>query len=131
MPYCPKCGGEVDENMNFCPKCGASLRIGQVPTEAAPARAPQRDEKAEKHEKHEKEEKGEKAEKHEKGEYGLIGPLVGGLILVLIGTMAFLRMSGLLKGETQWAAFLLVIGTIIIVAAIYGATTATRRHPKT
>jgi predicted lipid-binding transport protein (Tim44 family) len=128
VPNCPKCGAEVNEDMSFCPKCGASLRIGQTPSAAALPRAHARDEKAE---KQEKEEKTEKTEKHEKGEYGLIGPLIGGLILIFLGIMAFLQLSGLLRGQAAGATFLLVIGTIIIVVAIYGAATATRRHPRT
>ena len=131
MSYCPKCGAEVDEGMSFCPKCGASLKIGQTPTETVPSRPPRRDEKAEKQEKREKEEKSEKTEKHEKHEFGLIGGLVGGLILILLGIMAFLSMSGLLSRGVEWATFLLLIGTVIIVAAIYGAVAAKRRHPDT
>jgi TM2 domain-containing membrane protein YozV len=30
MPYCPKCGKEVTEDMNVCPYCGNPLRIGTV-----------------------------------------------------------------------------------------------------
>jgi len=40
--------------------------------------------------KTEKREKSEKAEKHEKREYGYIGPLIGGLILIAVGLMAYL-----------------------------------------
>jgi uncharacterized Zn finger protein (UPF0148 family) len=128
LPNCPKCGAEVNESMSFCPTCGASLKIGQTPAETVPSQPPRRDEKAE---KHEKEEKSEKGEKHEKREFGLIGSLVGGLILILLGIMAFLRMTGLLRRGVEWAAFLLVIGTIIIVVAIYGAVAARRRCPET
>lgn len=28
MPYCQKCGNEVDEDATFCPSCGASMREG-------------------------------------------------------------------------------------------------------
>ena len=28
MPYCPKCGKEVEEGAAYCPSCGASLREG-------------------------------------------------------------------------------------------------------
>ena len=30
MPYCPRCGSEVDENKNFCPKCGKQLNSEAV-----------------------------------------------------------------------------------------------------
>jgi uncharacterized membrane protein YvbJ len=128
LPYCPKCGAEVNESLSFCPRCGASLKTGHTPAETVPSRPVRRDEKAE---KYEKEEKSEKAEKHEKREFGVIGSLVFGLILILVGIIAFLSMSGLLHGRVEGAMFLLVIGTMIIVVAIYGATAARYRHPKT
>jgi uncharacterized membrane protein YvbJ len=121
MVYCPKCGNQVDENMTFCPRCGASLRM-----EAA-ARSVRRDEKAEKQEKQEP----EKGEKHEKGEYGFVGWLIGGLILIVIGVMAFLSVYyNFINLAFGWALFLLVIGVIIIAAAVYLATTARKRSPR-
>lgn len=30
MPFCPKCGTEVPENINFCQKCGNVLQTGQA-----------------------------------------------------------------------------------------------------
>jgi DNA-directed RNA polymerase subunit M/transcription elongation factor TFIIS len=35
MPYCPKCGNLVDENMTFCPRCGAPLK-SQAATQTSP-----------------------------------------------------------------------------------------------
>jgi len=29
MPYCPRCGKEVSEEVRFCPDCGASLRVSR------------------------------------------------------------------------------------------------------
>ena len=26
MPYCPKCGKEVEDGVSFCPSCGENLR---------------------------------------------------------------------------------------------------------
>jgi uncharacterized membrane protein YvbJ len=128
LPYCPKCGAEVDESASFCLRCGASLKIGQVSAETVPSRPVRRDEKAE---KYEKEEKSEKAEKHEKREFWVIGSLVTGLILILLGIIAFLRMSGQLRGGAGGAAFLLVVGTIVTVVSIYGVVTARHRYPDT
>lgn len=31
-PFCPACGGEVDDDMQFCPECGADLR-GEADTD--------------------------------------------------------------------------------------------------
>lgn len=135
MSYCPKCGTKVDEEMAFCPKCGAPLKSEQPPSEAKPVAAhyraekhekQEKREKEEKHEKHEKEEKGETSEKFEKREFGILGPLIGGLILVFLGLMSFLQVTGYLEREIAWAFFFVIIGIIIIIGAVYAA----RRHPK-
>jgi predicted lipid-binding transport protein (Tim44 family) len=130
MEYCPKCGSEVTEEMAFCPKCGAALRLEQPVTRAAPA--PQRAEKAEKREKQEKQEKQEpeKGEKHEKRQYGFIGPLIGGLILIFIGLITYIQVTGLLSGEIAGALILVVIGIIVIVVGFYAYMMAMRRHPR-
>jgi len=142
MSYCPKCGTKVTEEMIFCPKCGAALKVEQPPAEAAPP-APPRAEKAEKHEKREKREKGEKeereerekrekAEKHEKREFGyIVSILIGGLILMFIGLMCFLVVTGYINWAAAGAFVIVVIGIIIIVGAAYAAMTASRRHPET
>jgi cation transport ATPase len=126
MVYCPKCGNQVDENMTFCPRCGAPLKA------EAPVQVVRRNEKAEKQEKGEKQEKQqpEKGEKHEKGEFGFIAWLIGGLILIIIGVLAFLNLySHFVTTALGWALILLVIGVIIIIAAIYFAMTAKKRTP--
>ena len=130
MVYCPKCGNEVDDAMAFCPRCGAPLKAA-APVQAAPA--PQRNEKAEKGEKQEKHEKQEpeKGEKHEKGEYGFVGWLVGGLILILIGFFALLQISNVITSGISWAVILLIIGVLVIVAAVYFAGMARKHSPHT
>ena len=132
MSYCPKCGNKVEENMTFCPRCGAPLKA-EAPVQAAPAPVPQRGEKAEKGEKQEKHEKQEpeKGEKHEKGEHGFIGWLIGGVVLILIGFFALLQFAGYLTSGASWALVLLVIGVIIIIAAVYLTSMARRRYPTT
>ena len=145
MSYCPKCGSKVREEMNFCPKCGASLKVVQPPVEAAPLppaqplppSAPYRAEKAERREKEEKGEKEEKHEKQEKGErhemrqLSYAGPLIGGLFLMLVGFFFYLSVTGTLRLEAFGAFFLVIVGIVIIVGAIYAAMTASRRHPPT
>lgn len=124
MPYCKKCGAEVSEEMTFCPKCGTTL--GPLP----PRMRREKEEKEEKHEKREKSEKAEKGEKYEKGEYGYIGGLIGGLILIVVGLMAFLAITNP-ESARYWGSILLVaVGIIIIVIAIYAAMTAAQRSPK-
>lgn len=134
MSYCPKCGTKIREEMSFCPSCGAALKAVQ-PTQPAPSRA----EKGEKHEKREKEEKGEKegrekrekTEKHEKREYGFVGTLIGGLILIFCGLMFYIALTTTIGWGAIGAFFVVIIGIIIIVGAIYAATMASRRHPAT
>lgn len=132
MSYCPKCGTQVDEAMAFCPRCGAPLKA-EAPVQAAPPPAPQRGEKTEKGEKQEKQEKQEpeKGEKQEKGEYGFIGWLIGGVVLILIGFFALLQFAGYLTWGAGWAFVLLIVGVIVIIAAVYLTTRARRRYPST
>jgi uncharacterized membrane protein YvbJ len=87
MPYCPKCGNLVDENMTFCPRCGAPLKGQAAATQPHPVPPYRRDEKSE---KNEKDQRGEKGEKNEKGEQGFIGFLIGGLVLIIIGVSFYL-----------------------------------------
>lgn len=128
MPNCQKCGAEVSEEMSFCPRCGAPLKVGYVPPPPPPTE--RKEEKAEKHEKHEKEEKGEKFEKYEKRELLFLGPLVGGIILLMLGILGYLEVTGLIGRGTSRAIFFIIIGVIVLVGALYAISTAPRRHPK-
>ncbi|MEM2111431.1 MAG: zinc ribbon domain-containing protein [Candidatus Bathyarchaeia archaeon] len=122
MPYCPKCGSQVEEEMTFCPKCGAALKAEQPRYVAERIKG----EKEEKYEKKEKKEKTEKTEKHEKREYAFIGPLIGGLILIIIGLMSYLHVTGYVRKEIVGAFFLVILGVLVIIGAIFAA----RRTPK-
>ena len=129
LAYCSKCGGQVEEAATFCPRCGAPLK--DVSSERARARRERlerrRGEKAEKKEKGEKQEKWEKGEKQEKGEYRFIAPFVGGLILIFIGVVSYLESIGYRLWESAGAIFTIVIGSIIVIAAL--AMIARRRNP--
>ena len=127
MPYCPKCGEEIQEEMAFCPKCGAPLKAPQAavpPTRTVTYRR-------EKEEKEEKREKDEKGEKHEKHEHAFIGPLIGGLVLIFMGLAFYLQMIMPESRGMLGALFFIIIGIAIIVGALYGAILASRRHPRT
>ena len=128
MSYCQKCGSKVKKDMTFCPKCGAALKV----TEPRP---PERyiSEKAEKHEKHEKEEKmekGEQPEKFEKKEYSILGPLIGGSILILVGFMFYLAVAGVLNLQSIFPFFLIIIGAIVILGVAIGAVMARGKNPR-
>ena len=133
MDYCPKCGAKVTDEMKFCPKCGNTLIAETTPVSAAPAPAPQpmRYEKQEKHEKEARGEKQEKYERREMREYSFMGPLVGGVILIFIGLAFYLALTTATGLEIIGASLFVLIGLIVIIAAVYAATVAARRHPST
>ena len=132
MPYCPKCGNEVQENMAFCPRCGAPLKM-EAPPQPTPIPAPQRAEKGEKGEKREKQEKHEpeKGEKREMNQFGFIGLVIGGLVLIILGFFAYLRVANIMTDGMGSALTLLIIGLIVIVVGIYVASMARKRYPST
>ena len=131
MPYCQKCGSEVSENMDFCPQCGATLKV----TETRPAERYRREkaEKEEKHEKNEKEEKmekGEHLEKYEKQEYSVFGSLFGGFILIFLGIIFYLTVTGTITLRSVFPFFLIIVGAIVILGVLIGAMRAKGKHPK-
>jgi len=129
MSYCPKCGNKVDETMTFCPKCGNSLKMTTY--QAAPAPSAPAYSRNEKQEKEEKQEKQEKGEKDEGGRFA--GLLIAGFVLVFFGVVAFTNIvyHWVPSGPEAAAFWLVTIGIIIIVAAIYFSTRARRRFPAT
>ena len=134
MPYCHKCGSKVSETMTFCPQCGASLKATErsqpMHTEYYRNEKAEKQEKQEKHEKDEKMEKGEQHEKYEKHEYSILGPLVGGFILILVGFMLYLTVSGFINVRSLWPFFLIIVGSLVILAVLAGAVMAKGRTPQ-
>ncbi|MGB8779674.1 MAG: zinc ribbon domain-containing protein [Candidatus Bathyarchaeia archaeon] len=134
MPHCLKCGSEVDEKMVFCPKCGAPLRMEQPAdlrdewrTKRREWREQRREQRRQRRqgEKSEKEEKWERTEKHE---YMFLGPLIGGLVLIIFGAFLYFLIVGGFSVQLLGALFLVFVGVIIIVAALYSIVVAERRH---
>ena len=124
MPYCPKCGVEVSEEIDFCPQCGAHLKPSPVRVQGEKA------EKEEKREKQEKGEKAEKAEKYEKREFGYVGPFVGGLFLIFFGVMFYLVATGRIRVFDWGPVFFIIVGVIIVVFGLYAALVAAKRSPR-
>jgi uncharacterized membrane protein YvbJ len=130
MPYCHKCGSEVKEENVFCPRCGASLKAGEPrPFVHYRGEKAEKEEKQEKHEKEEKMEKGEQPEKYEKKEYSILGPLVGGVILILVGFMFYLAVSDIINVRSIFPFFLIIIGAIVILGVAIGAVMARKKNP--
>lgn len=132
MSECKKCGAKVEEDMSFCPKCGAPLKVEAVSAGQPPTAQRPKGEKEEKHEKQEKHEK-EKTEKHEKKEYAFIGPLIGGIILIIIGLTSYLEVTGVFDMRTRgmmWALFIIIVGVLIIFGAFYYTMMARKKYPK-
>ena len=104
--FCHRCGAQLPDGATFCPKCGSAVAGSTLFQAGGPTRAEMR-EKGEKHEKREKNEKG--------GPQGRLGALVGGLILIWLGTTFFLEQNGNLAPASWWAYFLSGVGAILIL----------------
>ena len=113
--FCQRCGYPLPFGAAFCPRCGAAAAPSPTAT-PSPQQPPalQRHEKGEKHEKREKNEKGEKSVHG-----GMLGPIVGGLILIWLGTAFFLEQNGNLPSDIWWAYFISGVGIILIVEGAY------------
>jgi len=131
--FCHNCGSELPPGSTFCPKCGTPVFVSPPSSTTTPppsssgAPSPsqpptyydRRDYRRERrrHEKQEKYEKQEKGEKGEKGGGGIIGPIIGGGILIWLGISFYLQQIGYFTGN-WWAVFIVGIGLILIVQGL-------------
>ena len=124
--YCGKCGSPLTDNAAFCAKCGSPVlpARSQPIVPAVPQPQVHRNEKNEKAEKSEKSEKGEKNEKGRGG--NIMGPLVGGLILVWLGVTLYAQQSGLIASDNWWAYFIVGIGVILMIQGLVGYASGRR-----
>ena len=130
MPYCRKCGSEIKEEMSFCPQCGTAIKATETEsTQYYRSEKGEKNEKQEKHEKEEKTEKNEHQEKYEKQEFGILGPFVGGIILIFVGVMFFLAVSGSINFSSVFPFFLIIIGGLVILGVAIGAVMARKKNP--
>jgi len=136
MTYCHKCGSEVKEENSFCPQCGAALKAGEprppmspMPPERYRSEKTEKQEKNEKNEKEEKMEKDEQQEKYEKQEFGVLGPLIGGFILIIIGFMFYLEISGVINARSIFPFLLIIIGGIVLLGVAIGTVMARKKNP--
>jgi len=130
LPFCPKCGLKTEEGVAFCPNCGASLKgepAGPLREDWRASRREWRDGRREQR----RAEKAEKGEKYEKREYGFFGPMIGGIILVLLGLFIYLQILGYPIWQFAGSATLIMLGVLIVIGAILAGSTARRRQPPT
>jgi hypothetical protein len=120
--YCHKCGSALPTGSSYCPICGTPVPSAPVGTGAQPAPSPgPYSRRAYRYEKYEKQEKLEKNEKGEKGTGrpgSIIGPVVGGLILIWLGITFYLQEIGSIPLANWWAYFILGIGFILVLQGL-------------
>ncbi|MBO3803268.1 MAG: zinc ribbon domain-containing protein [Candidatus Brockarchaeota archaeon] len=114
MPKCQSCGAELPEGTFVCQKCGSAVELPPPPPPKEGAISRERRERYEK-EKAEKE-KAEKREKEEKHE-DRFGAVIGGLILILLGTIMYLAQNRVIPWRNFGGYFLLGMGLILIIWA--------------
>lgn len=108
--------------MRYCPKCGASVGPARISRESY--------EKQEKQEKQEKHEKHEKQEKYEKEESTRSWALLGGLILIVFGLVSIVTTYAHIPSLSRGGIFLVLVGIVIMIIAVYSATRAAMANPK-
>lgn len=74
-----------------------------------------------------KEEKWEKTEKHR---HTFLGPLISGLVLIILGAFLYFLIAGGFGAELLGALLLVIVGAIIIAFAVYSIVVAGRRHSR-
>ena len=55
----------------------------------------------------------------EKHEHAFLGPLIGGLVLVVLGFLFYLAVTTQLNWQIVEAIFLILVGLIVLAGAIY------------
>jgi cation transport ATPase len=125
MTFCMKCGAEVPEGAEFCPKCGNQMTV------TAPLGRRELREERRRRRREEKREKQEKEEKQEKGEKSgdRTGPVMGGLILIWLGTSLYLAQTGYVKWDIWWPYFIIGVGVILVVLAIIRYSSSQHKAP--
>lgn len=101
-----------------------------MPSESYRREKTEKKEKNEKNEKEEKMEKGKQQEKYEKQEFGILGPLIGGVILIIVGFILYLTVSGVINLRSLFPVFLLIIGAIVILGVVIGVVMARGKNPR-
>ena len=127
MPYCLKCGSEIEDKMTFCPDCGTQLKDAE-PTNAASFTPSPKQETPPPTEEHQKPAPPPKIKKHDRPDNGFIKYIVSGLILFTFGVSATIEITNPALGAGELLTItLLAIGIILILGAVYYALSG-RKH---
>ncbi len=110
MVYCHNCGTKNDDDDEFCSKCGEPLK--DVRDYGGRRRPRHHDDRYYR----------ERQECFNLPHGNIIGPLIGGIILIFIGLAAFTGFQDI--WTYIWPAIIIIVGLLIIIGAIYG----TRRN---
>jgi uncharacterized membrane protein YvbJ len=102
MVYCHNCGTKNDDDAEFCSKCGTTLKEQDEYTERR---------------RHRNDHYRQRTECFGLPHGNIIGPLIGGIILILIGLSSI---YGWGFWNYLWPAIVIIVGILIIIAAIYG-----------
>ncbi|MDY9923010.1 zinc ribbon domain-containing protein [Methanobacterium sp.] len=108
MVYCHNCGTKNEDDAEFCSKCGEPLRDVRDDYEGR-RRHHHRDDRYYR----------QRNECFGLPHGNIIGPLIGGIILILIGLASFTGFQNI--WTYIWPAIIIIIGLLIIVGAIYGS----------
>jgi uncharacterized membrane protein YvbJ len=108
MVYCHNCGTKNEDDAEFCSKCGEPLKDVRDYDDERYHRRHHRDDRYYR----------QRQECFGLPHGNIIGPLIGGIILILIGVSAF---TGFEIWQYFWQVIVIILGVLIIVGAIYGA----------
>lgn len=126
MPYCLKCGSQVEDTNTFCPNCGTRLK--DAAATSVPTASPSPQVQAVENNQNNTTKDSQVAKKLQKPDHGFVKYLAAGLVLITVAVSAILKMEDPKMGTGGLLAIMLVlIGLIIIVAGVYVAF-AGRKH---
>jgi hypothetical protein len=116
--------------MVFCPKCGASLKAESQSGQGGDwwqQRRMWRDQRRAARNQYRAQ---VWEEKYGDREYGFIGPLVGGLILIVLGFVFYLAVTSSLNWQAAGAIFFVFLGLVVLVGGLF-AYSMRKRYWKT
>jgi uncharacterized membrane protein YvbJ len=110
MVYCHNCGTKNEDDAEFCSKCGEPLKdVRDYDDDRYHRRHRHRDDRYYR----------QRNECFGLPHGNIVGPLIAGVILILIGIASFTGFQDI--WTYIWPAIIIIVGLMIIVGAMYGA----------